>query len=128
MDLVLLGVAPILLLLALRWMTSGKYRNVSASEAQQLINQGYSIIDVREPNECQTGMISKARNIPLSQLSKQLENLPSGQLLVYCASGMRSRVAASRISRSGQREVANLSGGIAAWRQAGFPVSKALAF
>lgn len=128
MDLVLLGVAPLLLLLAIRWMTSGKYRNVSATEAQVLINQGYAIIDVREPNECQTGMLPKSRNIPLSQLSKRLDDLPSGQLLIYCASGMRSRLAASTISRAGQREVANLSGGITAWRQAGLPVTKPLAF
>jgi rhodanese-related sulfurtransferase len=124
MDIVLLGLVPILIIFGLRFLTSGKYRSVSASEAKQLISEGYSIIDVRERDECSTGIVPTAQNVPLSQLSKQLDSLPAGKILVYCASGMRSRIAASRLCRSGDREVANLSGGIAAWRQCGYPLAR----
>jgi rhodanese-related sulfurtransferase len=46
-------------------------------------------------------------------------------VVVYCASGYRSSLAASLLQASGFREVQNVSGGYAAWTSAAFPVVKA---
>ena len=93
--------------------------------ATRLINDTNAIVlDVREPAEFAAGHMPNARNIPLSELDKRLGDVPQGKpVLVCCASGSRSGKAVALL-RQGGREVFNLDGGIAAWRQAGLPVVK----
>ena len=43
-------------------------------------------------------------------------------MIVYCRSGVRAALAASTLKALGYQDVANLDGGIAAWKQAGLPV------
>jgi rhodanese-related sulfurtransferase len=95
-------------------------RNVSATEFTQAISEGRSsamLIDVRESYEYKGGHISGAVNMPLSQLSSRMKEIPADkQLLVYCQSGMRSRQAARMLARRGFTDIINLSGGIMSWR------------
>ena len=77
------------------------------------------LIDVRTAQEWSDGHIDGAMNIPLSQLSERLAELPTDRpLIVYCASGYRSAIAASLLRRAGRAGVANLVGGLAAWKSA----------
>ena len=77
------------------------------------------LIDVRTAQEWSDGHIDSAMNIPLSQLSERLAELPADRpLIVYCASGYRSAIAASLLRRAGRAGVANLVGGLAAWKSA----------
>lgn len=77
------------------------------------------LIDVREPAEFRGGHLPGARNIPLSQLSRRLEEIPRDRnLLLYCRSGMRSKNAARLLGKNGYRRIAHLRGGIGAWRGA----------
>lgn len=76
-----------------------------------------TILDVRQPNEYQSGHIPGAKLIPLPQLGERLNELdPQKPTVVYCAIGGRSRVAAQMLAGKGFDEVYNLTGGIRAWQ------------
>ncbi|MFP5460844.1 MAG: rhodanese-like domain-containing protein [Gammaproteobacteria bacterium] len=93
--------------------------------ATRFINDsGAIVLDVREPAEFAAGHLPNARNIPLGELDKRVGDLPKDKpVLVCCASGARSGKALSLLRQDG-REAFNLSGGVAAWQQAGLPVVK----
>jgi rhodanese-related sulfurtransferase len=80
------------------------------------------VIDVREPEEYQEGHISWAKLIPLSELSRQMDELPKDQeIICVCASGSRSAAATRQLIRSGFKAV-NMNGGMYTWLRAGLPV------
>lgn len=79
-------------------------------------SKGNKIIDVREPHEYIRKHIAGAVNIPLSQLTQRMEEIPKNStVFLYCQSGMRSKQAAKQLSRSGYTNLVNLKGGISAW-------------
>jgi glyoxylase-like metal-dependent hydrolase (beta-lactamase superfamily II)/rhodanese-related sulfurtransferase len=81
------------------------------------------IVDVRTPNERAQKHIAGSVGIPLSQLINRLSELPAGRpLLVHCAGGYRSSMAASLLQRHGWSDVSEMAGGIAAWETAHLPV------
>jgi rhodanese-related sulfurtransferase len=102
--------------------------SVNTLEATQLINrQDALVVDVREQTEYAQSHILNARLLPLSQLEARIgdiEKFKDKPVIVYCASGSRSSSAAAILRKSGFSNVANLSGGFAAWQQAGLPVQK----
>jgi hydroxyacylglutathione hydrolase len=80
-------------------------------------------IDVRTPHEREQKHIAGTLSIPLNRLMKNLETLPKDRpLLVYCAGGYRSSIAASLLQSSGFHPVTELAGGIAAWEAAKLPI------
>jgi len=82
------------------------------------------ILDVRSPSETADGTLPGAREIPLAALADSLAGLdPTAPVVVYCASGYRSQVAASVLVAAGFSDVSDLLGGYAAWAGAGLPVS-----
>jgi rhodanese-related sulfurtransferase len=101
---------------------------VDPLQATQLINREDALVlDVREPGEFGAGHLLGAKNVPLSRL----EALPGDvakrkekPVIVYCDGGERSAKALSALRKQGFTRVANLSGGLKAWQQAGLPVEK----
>jgi rhodanese-related sulfurtransferase len=80
------------------------------------------LVDVREPAEFAERRIPGAVLLPLSGLADDPEALPMDRpLIIHCASGKRSQVAAEFLSRHGYGDVSNLEGGILAWQRAGLP-------
>jgi hydroxyacylglutathione hydrolase len=80
-------------------------------------------IDVRTPREREQKHIAGSKSVPLNHLAKDLESLPKDRnLLVYCAGGYRSSIAASLLKGHGFDHVAEIAGGIAAWESASLPV------
>jgi rhodanese-related sulfurtransferase len=64
--------------------------------------------------------------IPLNRLTENLEKLPKDRpLLVYCADGYRSSIAASLLQSHGFPRVSEIAGGIVAWEAANLPVESA---
>ncbi|WP_333474169.1 rhodanese-like domain-containing protein [Paenibacillus gyeongsangnamensis] len=60
--------------------------------------------------------IPGAKNIPLSQLSRRIDEIPKDRdLLLYCRSGMRSKSAARILRKRGFVRLILLQGGINAW-------------
>jgi glyoxylase-like metal-dependent hydrolase (beta-lactamase superfamily II)/rhodanese-related sulfurtransferase len=85
--------------------------------AEQLASSGQpNVIDVRTAREWNERHIDGAVNVPLSQLGERLEEIPSdASVVVYCAGGYRSAIAASVLRRAGRRQIADLVGGFGAW-------------
>jgi rhodanese-related sulfurtransferase len=61
--------------------------------------------------------------MPLNHLARDLKALPRDRpLLVYCAGGYRSSIAASLLKASGFDSVSEIAGGFVAWESANLPV------
>jgi glyoxylase-like metal-dependent hydrolase (beta-lactamase superfamily II)/rhodanese-related sulfurtransferase len=81
------------------------------------------IIDVRAPAERQQERIPGSVSFPLNHLAERLSELPADRpLLVYCAGGYRSSIAASLLLRHGFSQVSEIAGGIAAWEAGNLPL------
>ena len=80
------------------------------------------VVDVRNPGETAGGAIEGAHELPLPALTASLDALdPAAPVVVYCAGGTRSQVAASVLRRAGFPDVSDLLGGFAAWHAAHRP-------
>jgi len=83
-------------------------------------------IDVRAPREREQKYIDGSVGIPLNHLEENFATLPRNRpLLVYCAGGYRSSMAASLLQRNGFASVGEIAGGLAAWESAKLPVRSA---
>jgi glyoxylase-like metal-dependent hydrolase (beta-lactamase superfamily II)/rhodanese-related sulfurtransferase len=81
------------------------------------------LLDVRAPAETAAKAIAGSVNVPLTRLEAQIADVPAGRpVLVFCAGGYRSPIAASVLRRHGVKDVSELAGGMAAWEAAGLPV------
>ena len=101
---------------------------VNTLEATQLMNREDAlIIDVRAAEDYAKGHILGARNIPLADLARrsgELEKHKAKPLIVHCGDGNRAGAGVAALRAAGFQKVHNLSGGYAAWQQAGLPVEK----
>jgi glyoxylase-like metal-dependent hydrolase (beta-lactamase superfamily II)/rhodanese-related sulfurtransferase len=80
-------------------------------------------IDVRAPREREQKRIRESLGLPLNHLGERLSELPADRpILVYCAGGYRSSIAASLLLSHGFRQVSEIAGGIAAWEAAQLPL------
>ena len=78
---------------------------------------GLQLVDVRGAGEAESGMLEGAVNIPVAQLRRRAAEIdPSRPVVVYCAGGYRSSVAASVLRNLGFRDVSDIIGGIEAVR------------
>ncbi|MGU9957610.1 MAG: rhodanese-like domain-containing protein [Arenicellales bacterium WSBS_2016_MAG_OTU3] len=97
---------------------------------QQLAsNHSLLIVDVREPNEFQSGHIASALSIPRGTIevaadaqfpmrNQRLNDARDKEVVVYCATGGRSAMAADVLQQMGYTKVKSLAGGVAAWKDA----------
>ena len=82
------------------------------------------VIDVRAPRERERKQIDGSVCVPLNRLIEEMKTLPKNRsLVIYCAGGYRSSIAASLLQRRGFDPVAEIAGGIAAWEAAKLPIS-----
>ncbi|MFQ3567907.1 MAG: rhodanese-like domain-containing protein [Aggregatilineales bacterium] len=97
---------------------------ISACEAaERLANSDAILLDVRAHSEYLSQRIDGARNIMYGVLPRYLDELPKDMpIIVLCASGARSQIAASLLQMHGFQEVMNVAGGLNAWLEAGLPV------
>jgi uncharacterized membrane protein YfcA/glyoxylase-like metal-dependent hydrolase (beta-lactamase superfamily II)/rhodanese-related sulfurtransferase len=83
-----------------------------------------AILDVRNIGEREGGYVSGSIHIPLAELRRRMDELPTDRPIVaYCAGGWRSSVAASLIRHAGRSDVSDLLGGFAAWQAMNEPVT-----
>jgi rhodanese-related sulfurtransferase len=82
------------------------------------------LVDVRGIGEAAGGTLPEARLIPLAVIAQSAEELDRARpLVVYCASGYRSQIAASVLLEAGFCDVSDLIGGTTAWTAAGLPIT-----
>lgn len=78
------------------------YPRVSFAELSDAVGRdGVVVLDVRRDDERASGAIPGSAHIPMHSLLERLDEVPSGQLWVHCASGFRASVAASLLERGG---------------------------
>jgi DMSO/TMAO reductase YedYZ molybdopterin-dependent catalytic subunit/rhodanese-related sulfurtransferase/glyoxylase-like metal-dependent hydrolase (beta-lactamase superfamily II) len=83
------------------------------------------LVDVRGPGETASGTLPAAREMPLAGLLNHHEALDrSLPVVVYCASGYRSQIAASALLDAGFADVSDVLGGSSAWAGAGLPLTE----
>jgi molybdopterin/thiamine biosynthesis adenylyltransferase/rhodanese-related sulfurtransferase len=97
---------------------------VSTEGAAAHIAQGYTVLDVREPDEYQEGALTGAIHIPRGHLESQIESRISDKttpVVVYCAGGVRSAFAAKTMLELGYQTVESMAGGFGRWKDEGRP-------
>jgi phage shock protein E len=83
----------------------------SMSIVKQKIEAGAKIVDVRSPDEYRDGGYPGAVNIPLQSLAARLGEIPKDKpVVLYCASGARSGMAARQLKQAGYADVTNAGG------------------
>lgn len=81
------------------------------------------LVDVRERGEHARESIAEARHAPLSEFANaDLGDCKGRKGVFFCASGLRTRMAAAQFAATEFDEVYQLVGGIQAWKRAGLPV------
>jgi len=95
------------------------------AEVKACLERGEAtLIDVREPMEHARERIQGAKLIPGPRLdAAALANLGGSMVILHCQSGKRSNEAARRLADSCGVQVAQLQGGIEAWKKAGLPTA-----
>jgi len=97
---------------------------VSAPLAAERLAAGEAIVvDVRAAREREQKHIAGSVHVPLNHLADRMEELPRDRpILLHCAGGYRSSIAASLLKRRGFPHVGEIAGGIAAWEAAQQPL------
>jgi len=109
-------------------------RTISADEALTLSNEGKcNIIDIREKGELdKTGRVENSNHIPRGMLEFWLD--PEGpyfksgklditkEMVLFCAGGLRSALAAKSLKEMGFENVSHIDGGFAAISQSDFKI------
>ncbi|MDE3199867.1 MAG: MBL fold metallo-hydrolase [Acidobacteriota bacterium] len=81
------------------------------------------LVDVRTPTEYAARHIAGSLNVPLNRLQERVAELPRDRrMMVMCAGGYRSSVAAGVLHQNGLTHLTELAGGLAAWEAAHLPV------
>jgi len=83
-------------------------------EVADAVADGWTLVDVRTPEEFDAGTIPGAINLPLDDLRERRDGLAGRRALVFCRVGQRGHVAASLLGQLGVT-VANLDGGFLTW-------------
>ena len=95
-----------------------------AEAAERLKTPGAVALDVREADEFEQGALRGAVHIPRGFLEMQAAGrLPERQVpvIVYCAGGVRSALAADTLSQLGYTDVVSVAGGFNRWKDEGLP-------
>jgi molybdopterin/thiamine biosynthesis adenylyltransferase/rhodanese-related sulfurtransferase len=100
---------------------------IQPAEAQEeLGGDDVALVDVREQHEFEERHIDGAVHVPRGYLESRIEQFVpdrSKRVILYCASGTRSALAARTLADElGYEDVASLAGGITLWRDRGLPV------
>jgi molybdopterin/thiamine biosynthesis adenylyltransferase/rhodanese-related sulfurtransferase len=109
---------------------------VDPSEVRAALNgngngngHGVVLLDVRESEEWDAGHIPGAKHVPRGYLESRVEGAigadRSQRVVVYCASGQRSALAADTLKELlGYEDVASMNGGITLWKDRGYSVEQ----
>jgi len=101
-------------------------KEVDPSVVHELIGDGAAFVDVRETDEYATGHLPGARHVPRGYLESRIEGIVpdrSQRVILYCASGNRSALAARTLTEDlGYETVESMTGGITLWKDRGYEV------
>jgi rhodanese-related sulfurtransferase len=100
-----------------------RIREVSAKDVQGMLatNATAIYLDVREPSEWNLGRLPGAMHIPRGTLETKVEAMipRDATVMIYCAGGNRSALAADTMQQMGYTDVCSMAGGWRDWMMAG---------
>jgi molybdopterin/thiamine biosynthesis adenylyltransferase/rhodanese-related sulfurtransferase len=101
-------------------------KEVSVQEVREKLNpaNGFTLLDVREGDEWEQGHLDQAIFLPRGFLEPKADKLLTAKdqpIVVYCAGGTRSALAAKTLQELGYKEVYSMRGGFNEWKNSGFP-------
>lgn len=101
-----------------------KAKIISLEETKTLIhNNNVQVIDLRGAVEYNSGHIAKADNVFVGTLTENLDKISKDRkVIIHCQGGDRASIGYSLLARNGFTNVANFSGSINEWVEAGEPV------
>jgi len=104
------------------------YSVASPADATTLINRNEAlVIDVRTEKEFNDGHIVNALHIPQADIKNRVNELEKHKhkpIIVSCRSGQRSAQVCGVLKKQGFDHTYNLAGGVIAWQNANFPLTK----
>ncbi|MGI9658555.1 MAG: molybdopterin-synthase adenylyltransferase MoeB, partial [Gaiellaceae bacterium] len=105
--------------------TKAEITEIDAASARARIeaDDDVVIVDVRERDEWEEGIVPGANHIPRGFLESQIEHVApdrDAEIIAYCAGGARSAFAAKSLEELGYTNVVSLSGGFAEWKRSGY--------
>jgi len=99
---------------------------VDPAEVHDLLGDGVVLVDVRETLEFEAGHLPGAKHVPRGHLESRIEGAApdrSQRVILYCASGQRSALAAHTMTDLlGYERVESMTGGITLWKDRGYEV------
>ncbi len=100
---------------------------IDPAQVSEHLGNGIVLIDVRESGEWDAGHIPTAKHVPRGYLESRIEGAAgadrSQRIVLYCASGQRSALAAHTLKNLlGYENVASMTGGITLWKDRGYKV------
>ncbi len=129
----IVGIALFVILLNSTGITFGQNRQGDALISQQELIQRIQekkemvLIDVRTPGEFSRGHIPGAINIPHTELTARLKEIPKSkgkEVVLYCESGVRAGIAEQILRKSGMSNLLHLEGDMSAWRKSNLPTDQ----
>jgi rhodanese-related sulfurtransferase len=98
---------------------------ISPAQAYAKFQQGAFFLDVRSQNEWNQFHIARSMLIPLDELPNRLSEIPQDRdIVVVCLSGVRAQSGTTILQKSGFKHVFCLSGGLNAWKSAGYALEE----
>jgi sulfur-carrier protein adenylyltransferase/sulfurtransferase len=100
---------------------------VDPAQVSEHLGNGIVLVDVRESTEWDAGHIPGAKHVPRAYLESRIEGVVgadrSQEIVLYCASGQRSALAANTLQAElGYDNVKSMTGGITLWKDRGYKV------
>jgi sulfur-carrier protein adenylyltransferase/sulfurtransferase len=103
-----------------------RVQEVDPAEVSEHLGNGITLIDVRESEEWDAGHIPGAKHVPRGYLESRIEAAApdkDARVILYCASGQRSALAARTLEDLlGYTNVSSMNGGITLWKDRGYDV------
>ena len=102
---------------------------VTVDEVKERQEQGedFVLLDVRDDDEYRAGYIPDAVHVTRGMLEFSIDDYvldPNKKIVVYCAAGMRSLLAAKSLREMGYQDTESMAGGYRGWSEAGHPTMK----
>lgn len=99
-------------------MTDTPFTRISAEQAKEMLDQGATLADIRDPDSFASSHIDGAQPLSNTNVEDFLrDNDPDQPLIVYCYHGNSSQPAAAYLHERGYDDVYSMDGGFDRWRQ-----------
>jgi molybdopterin/thiamine biosynthesis adenylyltransferase/rhodanese-related sulfurtransferase len=105
--------------------TKSQIAETTPEEVHGRLDEGQrvEVLDVREPDETQHGILPGAHTLSRAHFESRVEDVisdKSAPVVIYCASGVRSAFAAKTLEELGYEDVSSMSGGFIRWKDLGY--------